>query len=124
MMLLLSVKLFAPEFRAFYLIADEPISGYEPLVRAVTWIESMDGLYVYNPAEEAVGWFQIRQCRVDHYNRLLGTSYVLEDFYDYALSRKMFLYFAAGKSFEQAARQWNGSGPMTIDYWNRIKVLL
>ena len=84
-------------------------------------VESQNGKYLYNAKENAVGWFQIRPVRVIHYNQLTGSNYVLNDFYDYDLSRKMFLYYASGKTYELAAKNWNGSGPMTKDYWRKIQ---
>jgi hypothetical protein len=121
--LLLTVfsTLYAPGWLQMAVISHNPISYYEPLLRAVSKVESMDGLYVYNEKENAVGWLQIRQVRVDHYNRLTGKNYELNDFYDLDLSRQMFLFFAKGKSYEEAAKQWNGSGPMTETYWNKIQ---
>ena len=114
----------APEWKSLYIMRAEPIQKYEPLVRAVYWVESKHGKYLWNPKELAVGPFQIRPCRVDDYNRRTGSHYKHEDFYDYELSRKMFLYFAQNKSFEQAAKDWNGSGPMTIEYWKQVKAVL
>ena len=114
----------APEWKSLYVEKAEGIQKYKPLVYAVTWVESKHGQYVWNPKEEAVGWFQIRQVRVDDYNKRTGASYTLEDFYDYHLSEKMFLYYADGKSFEHAARSWNGSGPMTLRYWADVQKVL
>ena len=111
----------APSLLVGYIACPEPISYYTALIKAITTIESNNGKYVFNKKEQAVGHFQIRQCRVDHYNNLKGTSYNLEDFYDYNLSRDMFLYFAKGKSYERAAREWNGSGKATVVYWNKVK---
>lgn len=123
--LLLSCKfLFAPGFTELCIFKSEAMNSYEPLLKAITWIESHDGKNVYNAKEGAVGWFQIRQCRIDHYNKLTGSNYNLEDCYDYELSREIFLYFAQGKTYEQAAKNWNGSGKMTIDYWNKVKAKL
>ena len=119
--IMLCLQLSAPPNNSVVVIASEGISFYEPLIKAVTMVESRDGKYLYNPKENAVGWFQIRQIRVDHYNQLRGTNYILADFYDYNLSREMYLYFAAGKSYENAAKDWNGTGPMTIDYWHKIQ---
>jgi len=96
----------------------------EPLIRAIVQVESSSGQNLYNKKENAVGWFQIRQVRVDYYNALRGTHYKLEDFYDYELSKEMFIYFARGKSFEQAAKDWNGSGKMTEKYWQKVKEIL
>jgi len=94
---------------------------WQPLIEAVVYVESRGDTFAYNEKENAVGAFQIRQCRVDHYNRLRGTSYILEDFFDYDLSREMFLYFAREKDFETASKDWNGSGYMTEIYWKKIQ---
>lgn len=114
-------NLKAPDTKAVYLIEPEEINYYTPLIRAITTIESNNGKYLLNKKEQAVGWFQIRQCRVEHYNRLKGTNFVLEDFYDYELSREMFLYFTQNRSYETVAKSWNGSGKMTIEYWKKVK---
>ena len=100
--------------------------NYYPLVEAVFKWEtrgSMDTLS-YNAREGAYGGLQIRQCRIEHYNRLTGRNYTLEDMYDFEKAREVFLYFAKGKTFEQAAKSWNGSGPMTIKYWEGVKTYL
>jgi hypothetical protein len=114
----------APEWKSLSIIKVKPIERYESLIKAITWVESKNGLFVWNPLEEAVGWFAIRPIRVKDYNKRTGNHYQLKDFYDYNLSKKMFLYYANGKSLEQAAKNWNGSGPMTIDYWNEVKKYL
>lgn len=114
----------APEWGGLYIERTTAIQPYEPLVKAVTWVESKHGKYVWNPKERAVGWFQIRQCRVDDYNKRMKTHYKLKDFYDYNLSKEMFLYYAEQKSFEQAAKNWNGSGPKTKVYWKEVKKYL
>jgi len=94
---------------------------YDLLIEAITFVESSHGVNVYNASEQAVGWFQIRQIRVDDYNRRTGSSYKLNDFYDYELSREMFIYYAKMyNSWEEIARRWNGSGAMTTIYWNKV----
>jgi hypothetical protein len=115
------MNLFAPGNRSAVIFEQEGINYYEPLMRAVTNVESMNGVYVWNQNENAVGWFQIRQIRVDHYNQLTKSTYKLTDFYDYDLSRDMFLYYARGKSYERAAKDWNGSGPMVVEYWKKVR---
>jgi hypothetical protein len=90
-------------------------------------VETMGNTLAYNEFENAVGIFQIRQVRIDEYNRRTGNNYCLEDMYDPRLSEKVFLYFAslAGPyKFEKIAKAWNGSGPMTELYWKRIKEYL
>jgi hypothetical protein len=116
--------LFAPIWEHISLLAGKSINPYKELVKAVCKLESDNGKCIYNPVENAVGQFQIRQIRVDDYNQRTGNNYKLEDFYDYNLSEKMFLYYASGKSYEKAAKNWNGSGSLTISYWNNIKKLL
>lgn len=124
-LLMISIKVLAPGGPKYIAMkASEAISKYDALIKAIVWVESRNGIYVFNPKENAVGWFQIRQCRVDHYNRLTGNNYSLKDCYDYDLSREIFLLFAKGKDFETAARNWNGSGEKTIEYWNKVKVRL
>lgn len=94
---------------------------YEPLVKAIVTVESAGNPKAYNKAEGAIGAFQIRLCRIKHYNKLTGKHYTHEDMYDFDKAKEVFLYFAAGKSFEQAAKNWNGSGPMTITYWQKVQ---
>ena len=118
------LKLTAPEYRCLYIQKPQPINHYDRLIRAVVMVELSCGKRLYNERENAVGPFQIRQERLDDYNRAKGTSYKLNDCYDFALSRKIFLYYARGKSFEKAAKNWNGSGPKTAIYWNKVKKYL
>ena len=123
-LILLSLMCRAPELSVLHIIMPDIINSFEPLVKAITYVESCDGKYTYNKAKNSVGWFQIRQIRVDDYNQRTGSNYKLENFYDYKLSRKMFLYYASGKTFEQAAKRWNGSGPKTIKYWSKVQITL
>ena len=116
--------LSAPPNNSVVIFESEGVNYYEPLIKAVVMVESNNGKYLYNPKENAVGWFQIRQIRVDHYNQLTGSNYALIDFYDYDLSRKIFLYYCQGRPFESVAKSWNGSGPMVKDYWYKVKKLL
>jgi hypothetical protein len=114
----------APGFAEVNIVREAPINYYDPLIKALTWVEVRSGERLYNEVENAVGWFQIRQIRVDDYNIRLGTKFVLTDFYDYDLSREMFLYYARGKTYEKASRDWNGTGPKTIEYWKLITARL
>ena len=99
-------------------------SIYEPLIEAISVIESSRNDSAYNKLENAVGRLQIRQCRIEHFNNLTGKNYTLSDMYDFKKAREVFLYFAEGKSFEQAAKNWNGSGPLTIKYWEKVSAIL
>ena len=122
--LLFSLSLAPAGQRVLHIHHTEGINPYLKLIDAVVWVESRGDPYAYNDFENAVGAFQIRQIRVDHYNRLTGSVYQLSDCYDYELSKRIFLYFAHGKTLEKAAKDWNGSGPMTDDYWEKVRNLL
>jgi hypothetical protein len=111
----------APEFRTFTIAKSDGINSFDPLIKAIVCVETNNGKNLYNEKENAVGHFQIRQIRVNDYNQRTGSHYKLEQFYDYNLSRKMFLYYAKGKSYEKAAKNWNGSGKLTIDYWKKVQ---
>jgi DNA polymerase I-like protein with 3'-5' exonuclease and polymerase domains len=97
---------------------------YKLLAQAVKYHESRGDSTAFNAKEKAVGCFQIRPCRVNAYNAVRGTHYKLKDFYDIQLSEEMFLFYAKGKTLDKAARDWNGSGPMTLTYWQNIKLIL
>lgn len=113
-----------PEDKAIAIVSGRAINYYDPLIYAVTMVESSGGKYLYNAKENAKGPFQIRQCRIDHYNKLTGLNYTLNDCYDYEISKKVFLYFAKGKTYERAARDWNGKFSLTEKYWNKVKKYL
>lgn len=99
-----------PQFRIYY-----------PLIKAVVYVESRGNDSAYNPKENAIGAFQIREIRINHYNRLTGKNYTHDEMYEYDKALEVFLYFADGKSFEKAAKSWNGSGKLTIIYWEKVK---
>ena len=81
----------------------------------------------YNEREMATGYFQIRPIRLKDYNIRTGNKYTMNDMFDYKISEKVFLYFATQigpYDFEKIARNWNGSGAKTFEYWERIKEYL
>ena len=115
--------LWAPKPYGIEIERASPISSYDALIRAVVFVESGGNNLAYNAEEQATGAFQIRPVRLSHYNRETGHHYKLADMYDYDISREIFIYFAEkqGKDFEMIARSWNGRGPKTIEYWNKVK---
>ena len=120
---------YAPSTNCIYIAPgariENPIDySYDRLIEAVSRYESNNIDSAYNEKEGAVGRLQIRLCRIEHYNRLTGKNYTHEDMYDFKKAREVFLYFAKGKTYEQAAKNWNGSGPMTITYWEKVKSLI
>ena len=99
---------------------------YEKIWNAVIHVESRGNPMAYNPDEGATGIAQIRQIRVDDYNRRTGSNYLLEQMYDPDISKEIFMYYARLIGYENPewiARRWNGSGRMTVIYWNKVKEL-
>ena len=121
-----SMVSFAPSTNTIYISAAEPYkeTTYDALVEAIYKVESQCNPFAYNALENAIGGLQIRQCRIEHYNRLTGKNYTLQEMYDLSKAKEVFLYFAKGKTYEQAAKNWNGSGPMTELYWEKVKKLI
>ena len=121
---LFSLKAFCPSERVLYIERQQGISLYDDLIRAVVHVESRGDVWAFNFVEQACGPFQIRPIRIEHYNRLTGKNYKPWDCFDYDISREVFLYFCKNRSYERVAKSWNGSGPMTVKYWNRVKANL
>ncbi len=125
--LLIALKSVAPDSNTVLLLEPDPIRPFNGLMYAIGMVETMGNVSAYNEFENAVGIYQIRQVRIDDYNRRTGSKYVLEDMFDSKLSQKVFLYFASQVGpyhFEKIAKAWNGSGPKTDLYWKRIKAFL
>lgn len=123
-LLLLTFPAIAPGRNALLIYESPAINPFEPLMEAIGNIETMGNTMAFNKFENAVGIFQIRQVKVDEYNRQTGNKFLLTDMFDYENSRRVFLYFASMAGpyhFEKIAKAWNGSGPMTDFYWQRIR---
>lgn len=118
------LKVVAPDANSLLIFKSPGIQPFSGLMYATGMVETMGNIMAYNEFENAVGIFQIRQVRIDDYNRKTGSNYSLPDMFDPVLSEKVFLYFASQigpYNLEKIARTWNGSGPMTEFYWRRIK---
>jgi hypothetical protein len=124
---MISFRALAPESNTVFVYESPGIQPFSALMYATAMVETMGNPLIYNELENAVGIFQIRQVRVDEYNRRTGSNYVLADMVDVKLSEKVFLYFASRykpHELERISKAWNGSGPMTELYWKRIKEYL
>jgi hypothetical protein len=111
----------APGRTELYIITPPEINYYEQLFNAVVVVESRGDVYAFNFKELAAGPVQIRPVRINDYNRRVGTGYTIVDCFDIEFSRKVFIYFAQGKSYETAARNWNGKWNLTEKYWKKVK---
>jgi hypothetical protein len=120
----MTLKAAAPDLNEFIILKEEPVNAYERLLLAVFRVECNGNLMAYNQLEEATGPLQIRPIRLLDYNLRTGNKYLLEDCYDFSISKKIFMYYALKTgypNYELIAKNWNGSGKMTADYWERIK---
>lgn len=124
MLILFCLQVKAPESNSLNVVADAGIKPFAVLMNAIAMVETMGNNLAYNELENAVGKLQIRQIRLDEYNRRTGSRLKLTDMFDPINSEKVFLYFASVAGpyhFERIAKRWNGSGPRTELYWERIK---
>ena len=119
-MLEFSPKDYIPEYMVH--------SPLENLWIATCIVESSNNPRIINEEEQAYGIAQIRQIRLDDYNKRTGANYVLEDCFNPAIAKKIYMYYATTHYSEHdlcmIARKWNGSGPMTWAYWDKIKAEL
>lgn len=123
----LCTGLFAPGNNTVSVAASQSINPYLSLLMATAMVETLGNPLAYNVEEDAVGLLQIRQVRIDDYNRRTGSSLTLDQMFDVDLSVKVFLYYASlgnPNNLEKISKAWNGSGPMTELYWKRIKEYL
>ena len=122
-----AIKAVAPDQRSLIVEYSHPVEPFERLILAVTMVETRGDTMAFNHIEQAAGLFQIRPIRVMDYNIRTGSNYSLDDMFDYEISKKIFLYYASQigpYNLEKIARNWNGSGVRTLDYWNRVRKYL
>ena len=124
---LLNLNVFAPEADVIYIERSQPVTPYEAIWTAVCRVESnfdAEAIGDKNLKEWSYGIAQIRQVRLDDYNERTGNSYTIKDVFDIDISKKIFMYYCFGSDMESIARSWNGSGPKTIKYWDKVKEVL
>lgn len=124
---LLAIQASAPDIKFICICAARPVNGYDRLIEALVQVESAGDIFAYNLSEEATGAFQIRPIRLLDYYQRTGISYQTKDCYNYDISKEIFLYYAmqtGHRDYETIARNWNGSGKLTIDYWKKVKANL
>jgi hypothetical protein len=120
----LPVRAAAPGYKAVWLFPVYTANVYDKLIEAIVRVESWGDTLAYNAAEEAVGAFQIRPIRLKDYNQRTGNNHKIEECYNYEFSKEIFLYYAKltlYPDYEIIARNWNGSGKATFDYWKKVK---
>jgi hypothetical protein len=123
--ILISLRATAPGTKVVFIIAQDSVNAYARLMNAVIKVESAGDTLAYNPLEHATGAFQIRPIRLRDYNSRTGNNYELNDCYNLRISKEIFLYYAKQigyPDYELIARNWNGSGKSTIDYWKKVRL--
>ena len=127
LLLIAATDLFAPEAGLLPVLDPDPVNPYQELWEATCFVESTCNPDTINAYEQAYGIAQIRQIRIDDYNNRTGSHYSLYDCLDSTTARKIYMYYASKygpMDLETIARRWNGSGPMTEEYWEKIKINL
>jgi hypothetical protein len=127
LLLFISFRVSAPCWQDLPVSGPNPSEPYKKLLNAVAMVETSNDTLAYNPLEEASGILQIRPVRLVEYNRRTGSNYTRKDLFSYEVSEKIFMYFASEigpYNLEKIARNWNGSGKMTDNYWKRVKNFL
>jgi hypothetical protein len=120
-------KAAAPRAISTVIFVSEPVDAFDRLIKAVVMVESAGDTLALNVLEEAYGAFQIRPIRLLDYYQRTGKNYKIEDCYNYKVSEEIFLYYAlmyGSLDYQSIARNWNGSGKMTLDYWKKVLIHL
>jgi hypothetical protein len=128
-LLLITTRAAAPDRVVLIILAPPVFNYYDSLCRAVGQVESGGDTLAYNPQEQAAGYFQVRPIRLRDYAQRTGIQYTLADMMDYHRAREVFLYYCNGKSYEVAARCWNGGQngmriAITRDYYLKVEKIL
>ncbi len=121
--------LTAPPNQGFIIPASEPYKPYESLWNATCAVESN-----FNPLaigdkhlkKHSFGIVQIRESRLDDYNRKNGTNYTRNDLFNPIICKKIFMYYCRSSDLETISRSWNGgengmNKKSTLQYWILIK---
>jgi hypothetical protein len=119
---LLFTTLFAPvSLTVIHLTIPVSIEPYREIYKAVKMVESADRDTI-NYTEGAYGRAQIRQCKLDEYNKATGSSFVLQDCMKEEVTRQIFMWHMMQyNDIELAIKRWNGSGPATEIYLKKVK---
>lgn len=125
-LLCFSLSLSAPPDKRLVIFEGVVITPYEAIIRAVTTIESSNGVNLINKEEMAVGWFGIRPVRLQDYNERTGKSITLDQCYSYEVGEMIFLYYVSQidyRDIKAICRNWNGNSEKNLYYKKILKVL-
>lgn len=122
--IMVSVAGYSPANNTLTIAIKPPISPYQALWQATTFIESSNNPNALNRLENAVGIAQIRPIRLRDYNQRTGKSYSLQDCYNTEISKEIYFYYASKfhpSDLESISKSWNGRGKSNKIYWQKIK---
>jgi hypothetical protein len=123
--LTICLNLFAPGAPSLFIEREKPLSPVCEVWFAVKMVESYGIESIINHKEGAYGCGQIRQVKLNEYNKATGEHITLQDCLSEKVSKKIFLWHCSRYSdLELAVKRWNGSGPATVKYWNKVKKYL
>jgi len=97
-----------------YINQDTPIQPYEKLWLAISKVESGGDPFAIGDKHlknKSYGIVQIRQTRLDDYERETGIYYTIYDMFDPSRAKSVFLYYATKEDYrniEKISRCWNG----------------
>lgn len=120
-------RVMGPGATCMDILVEEPASPYDNLIHAIGMVETRLDTTAVNLTEEAFGFFQVRPIRLEDYQARTGIRYQVEDMLDFEKAREVFIYYAelvGPRDMETIARRWNGSGPKTTEYWQKVKANL
>lgn len=120
----ISIQLFAPSaVRTLPIFMPEEINVYLQTWKAVKFVEI--GLLpdtTINDEEWAYGPGQIRQPKLDDFNLATGKNYTLRDCLKEPIAKEVFIWHCTQyNDIDLAIRRWNGSGPATYKYLEKVK---
>ena len=121
--ILMSIELLAPESKTAVIIASEPIKPYKTIIRAIGSVECLFDTLAINPIEQAYGYFQCRQIRLDDYYKQTGIRYSLNDMLDYEKAERVFLHYASQfnpTDIKGICVNWNGVSKKNL-YYQKVK---
>lgn len=124
LLMFISLKVSAPNLHEFPISQGRVIiNPFFVLWDHVKWTETRHTDTI-NIHEQAYGQGQITPVKLREFNKETGKHYTLRDCMNEAISEEIFLHHCEKYStLEYASKRWNGSGPATILYWNKVQTL-
>lgn len=125
---LLSTHSKTPDAPVLYIQESEGINPYTKIWNVVCYVESKNNPFAVNSNDPNGGSFgiaQIGRLKIAEFNKANGTNYTPMDCFNVDLSKRVFIWHCMNyHNIEAAVKAWNGSGKATLEYWQKICVLL